>query len=141
MSGPYPDRTSGSRDGRPPRLLHPRLDVVDIRAEGAALLAEPAWSDGDRTAKTVLRTESLRIVLTALRTGATMSNDDPDEAIAIHGLSGTVSVNIDGDGVSIGSGELALLAGGDPWQITAECDSLFVMSVGRARTHEVPPTE
>ena len=129
------DRTSGTdRDGRPARTLRPALEVLDVGAEGVGLLAEPQWSDGDRNSKTLLKTDSLRIVLTALRAGAVMENDDPDEAVAVHGLQGSVAVRVDTDEVTVGMGQLVCLAGGDPWRIAAASDSLFLLVVGRART-------
>ncbi len=130
--------TSGTQhSGRPSRTLVPSLEVLDVRAEGVGLLAEPQWADGDRNSKTLLKSDGLRIVLTALRAGATMDNDDPDEAVAIHTLQGAVRVRAAGQDVAVGMGELVCLAGGDPWTLTAEGDSLLLVSVGRASS-DVP---
>jgi quercetin dioxygenase-like cupin family protein len=128
---PRTDTSGTDHSGRPSRTLTPSLEVLDVRAEGVGLLAEPQWTDGDRNSKTLLKSDGLRIVLTALRAGATMDNDDPDEAVAIHALQGSVRVGAAGEDVSVGMGELVCLAGGDPWTITAEADSLLLLSVGR----------
>jgi quercetin dioxygenase-like cupin family protein len=131
-------RTTGTDEaGRPSRSLRPALEVLDVGTEGVGLLSEPQWSDGDRNSKTLLKTESLRVVLTALRAGATMENDDPDEAVAIHGLQGSLAVGMDAGEVTVAAGQLVCLAGGDPWRLTATTDSLFLLSVGRARTPTV----
>ncbi|HSK52007.1 MAG TPA: hypothetical protein VLA44_04575 [Clostridia bacterium] len=133
------DRTTTGTDeaGRPSRSLRPALEVHDLGTEGVGLLGEPQWSDGDRNSKTLLKTESLRVVLTALRAGATMENDDPDEAVAIHGLQGSLAIGVDDGEVTVAAGQLVCLAGGDPWRLTATTDSLFLLSLGRARTSTV----
>jgi quercetin dioxygenase-like cupin family protein len=133
-----PDRstdTSGTEHaGRPPRTLRPALDVLDLGAEGVAVLTEPQWSGGDRNSKTLLKTESLRVVLSALRAGAVIENDDPDEAAAIHALQGTITLRVDAEEVPVQKGQLVVLAGGDPWRLSAASDSLFLLVFGRART-------
>ena len=137
MTGSGQARTTTTRGtdeaARPPRSLRPPLEVLDIGAEGVGLLAEHQWTDGDRNSKTLLKTESLRIVLTALRAGGTLSNDDPDEAVALQGLQGEVSVAVEDEAVTLRTGQLVCLAGGDPWRVTATADSLFVLFVGRSR--------
>jgi quercetin dioxygenase-like cupin family protein len=99
-----------------------------------AVLTEPQWSGGDRNSKTLLKTESLRVVLTALRAGAVIENDDPDEAAAIHALQGTITLRVDAEEVPVQKGQLVVLAGGDPWRLSAASDSLFLLVFGRART-------
>lgn len=135
------DDTTGTDRGRPARSVRPALELVDLATAGVGLLGEPEWAGGDRTSKTLLKTESLRIVLTALRAGATMENEDPDEAMAIQGLHGTLTMELDGESTELRMGDLACLAGGDPWRITADSDSLLLLSVGRARSSVAPTTE
>ncbi len=62
-----------------------------------------------------------------------MDNDDPDESIAIHCLQGTVTVRAAAEEVAVQMGQLVCLAGGNPWQVVAASDSLFLLTVGRAR--------
>lgn len=127
------DGTTTGTDGaaRPSRTLAPELAVLDIGAEGDGLLAEPEWSGGDRNSKTLLKSEALRVVLTALRAGAVMDNDDPDEAITIQALQGALTVRAGAEETTLGTGQLLCLGGGSPWRITASSDSLFLLSVGR----------
>jgi quercetin dioxygenase-like cupin family protein len=107
------------------------FDVLDIGEEGVALLAEPEWANGDRNSKTLFKADTLRVVLTALRDGGILHNEDPDEAVAIHVLQGELQVRIQSDASVARSGQLVRLAGGEPWQITAAVDSLFLLIVGR----------
>jgi quercetin dioxygenase-like cupin family protein len=133
--------TGTDHAGRPARSLRPSLEVLDIGAEGVGLLAEPQWSEGDRNSKTLLKTESLRLVLTALRAGASMENEDPDESISVQGLQGTLDVELDGATVAVHKGELVCLAGGDPWRLSASSDCLFLLTVGRTREVALAPVE
>ncbi len=126
------EQTSGTEHaGRPSRTLSPALEIVDVSAEGRSLLAEPEWSGGDRNSKTLLKSAALRVVLTALRSGAVMDNDDPDEAVTIHGLQGTLTVRVGAQEATVGQGQLVCIGSGEPWRIMAGSDSLFLLSVGR----------
>lgn len=126
------DHASGTEHaGRPARTLSPALEILDVAGEGQGLLAEPEWSGGDRNSKTLLKSAALRVVLTALRTGAVMDNDHPDEAVTIHGLQGTLTVRVGTQEATVGQGQLVCVGGGDPWRIMAGTDSLFLLSVGR----------
>ena len=141
MPGVEQGRATGTDSGaRPARTLSPALEVLDLGAEGVGLLAEPEWSDGDRNSKTLLKTGTLRVVLTALRAGALMDNDDPDESITIQTLQGTLTVRVDAEEVTVGMGQLVCLAGGDPWRVLAASDSLFLLVVGRPPQHRPAAT-
>lgn len=126
------DRTSGTEhSGREARTLSPSLAVLDVGAEGVGLLAEPEWSGGDRNSKTLFKGDGLRVVLTALRAGAVMDNDDPDEALTIQGLQGTITVRVGAEEAAVATGQLVCIGDGTPWRIMASSDSLFLLSVGR----------
>jgi quercetin dioxygenase-like cupin family protein len=109
----------------------PVFDVLDMGEEGVALVAEPEWSDGDRNSKTLLKAATLRVVLTALRDGAALQNEDPDETVAVHVLQGELQVRIQSDSSVARAGQLVCLPGGEPWRITASVDSLFLLILGR----------
>jgi quercetin dioxygenase-like cupin family protein len=126
------DQTTGTEHaGRESRTLSPALEIVDLGAEGVGLLAEPEWSAGDRNSKTLLKSDSLRVVLTALRAGAVMENDDPDEAATIQGLHGTLTVRVGDEEAAVAMGQLVCIGSGTPWRIMSSSDSLFLLSVGR----------
>ena len=109
----------------------PALAVHDIGAEGVALLTEPQWTDGDRNSRTLFKADTLRIVLTALRAGAVMQNEDPDEAVAIQLIQGEIAVRVGSQDVPARSGELVCVGHGEPWEVRASADSLFLLMVGR----------
>jgi quercetin dioxygenase-like cupin family protein len=109
----------------------PSLAILDIGAAGVDLLGEPEWTGGDRNSRTLFKADTLRIVLTALRAGATMRNEDPDEAVAIQPLQGEVAVRVGSQEIAARSGELVCVGEGQPWEVRASADSLFLLTVGR----------
>ena len=109
----------------------PALAVLDIGAEGVALLTEPQWTDGDRNSRTLFKADTLRIVLTALRAEAVMRNEDPDEAVAIQPIQGEIAVRVGSQEVPARSGEMVCVGHGEPWEVRASADSLFLLMVGR----------
>lgn len=107
------------------------LDVLDLGAEGVGLLNAPEWTDGDRNSKTLFKADTLRVMLTALRAGAVLRNDDPDETVAVQGLQGEVEVRTGGHHAPLRAGQLACLSRGYAWELEAATDSLVVLTVGR----------
>ena len=110
----------------------PALALVDIGAEGVALLTEPQWTDGDRNSRTLFKADTLRIVLTALRAGAVMQNADPDESVGIQPVQGEIAVRVGSQEIPARSGELVCVGRGEPWEVRASADSLFLLAVGRS---------
>jgi quercetin dioxygenase-like cupin family protein len=109
----------------------PAWAILNVGAEGVALLGEPEWVGGDRASRTLFKADSLRMVLTALRAGAVMQNEDPDEAVAIQPLQGEIAVRGGSQEIPARSGELVCIGAGDPWEVRASADSLFLLTVGR----------
>jgi quercetin dioxygenase-like cupin family protein len=109
----------------------PALAILDIGSEGVALLAEPEWTAGDRNSRTLFKGDTLRIVLTALRTEAVMRNEDPDESVAIQPLQGEIAVRVGRQDIPARNGELVCVGHGEPWEVRASVDSVFLLTVGR----------
>jgi quercetin dioxygenase-like cupin family protein len=126
------DASGTDRPGRPPRTLEPALTVTDLVAEGRTLRADERLAEHGRVSKTLLKTDPLRVVLSALRSGAWMENDDPDEIVTLQGLDGSVTVSSGAGPIVVGAGELVALADGQPWRLEAIEDSLVLLVVGRA---------
>ena len=64
-------QTSGT-DQRPPHELKESVTALDLLEEAGKLRREPAWQQGDRNAKTFVKADDLRLVLTTLKQGATV---------------------------------------------------------------------
>jgi quercetin dioxygenase-like cupin family protein len=125
--------TSGSDTREPRPLLRPV--VVDLADAAASLTTEPEWQRGDRNSRTIATSDRMRIVLTALRAGATMGSSDMNDTLAIQVIEGGLAVRIDGGDADLGPGHLATVEAPREWEVEATDDSLLLLTValgGRA---------
>ena len=109
----------------------PALSIIEVGAEGVALLGEPEWMGGDRNSRTLFKADTLRVVLTALRAEGVLRNEDPDEAVAIQPLQGEIAVQVGSQEIPARNGQLICVGAGEPWEVRASADSLFILTVGR----------
>ena len=92
------------------RELHPELLSLDLNAEIAALKSETAWQAGDRNAKTLYKDPAdLRVVLTVLKGGATLSKHSAPGPVSIHVLTGRARLQVDERTVEMQTGSLVAL--------------------------------
>jgi quercetin dioxygenase-like cupin family protein len=127
--------TSGS-DTRPPRPLRQPVRV-DLAEESRSLRAEPEWLGGDRNARTVATTNRMRIVLTALRSGAEIGSADPNDTLTVQVLEGRVTAEVDAMAVELEPGGLTTIERTSSWRVRAEADSLILLTSAMA----VPETD
>jgi quercetin dioxygenase-like cupin family protein len=120
--------TSGS-DTRPARPLRRPL-IVDIGQEAATLFDEPEWRSGDRNSRTVATSDRLRVTLTALRTGATLGSEESNDTLAVQVLRGRLELQVDGNDVELGDGQLATVEDPRDWRLRAATDALVMITVG-----------
>lgn len=122
--------TSGS-DTRPSRPLRRPL-IVDLASEAATLFEEPEWRSGDRNSRTVATSDRLRIMLTALRGGAELGSEGSNDTLAVQTLRGRLELDIDGNEVELGEGQLATVEEPRDWRLRAMTDALVLITVGLA---------
>jgi quercetin dioxygenase-like cupin family protein len=121
------DWTHGS-DERGARPMVEGLMAFDLADELANLRAEPLWRDRDRDSRTLLKTDDLRVVLTSLRAGATIAEQDGEGPVSVHVLEGGVSLRSEEGDLALGPGELAIVAGASPWQLSADQDAAVLLT-------------
>lgn len=106
--------------------------AVDLGAVVAALFSTPEWQSESRSSCALLHTPELRVVVTALHAGATMHNDDPDEAVTVQGIQGSAVVLINDASADLGEGCLLCVPGGVAWKLSATTDAVVLLTVVRA---------
>lgn len=123
-----PATTSGSgvRDSRPLRdpLMH--FNLLD---EIGRLAGEPQWNDGDRNSIVLAKDARFRILLSVLRDGAGLADDDAYATIAVHLLTGSAMVTRGDREVLLAPGEIAVLEAGDAWSVAARAESAVLLSL------------
>ena len=126
-SPPLQGRRAGPPDGG---AAEAGVDLGDLISE---LTASPEWSTEQRASRSITQTDELRAVVTALRAGADLHNDDPDESVTIQGLVGECVVTSDQGDIFVGEGTLVAVPRGSRWELVARTDAAVLLTVGRGR--------
>lgn len=126
-TSPYDD-TSGSST-REPRTLMDRLMTFSLASEIATLRDEPQYSDGDRNSRTLAKHVDLRVLLSVLRSGATLDEHHGDARMTIHVLDGSLVLQVDGQTTEAVAGTVAVVDKGRPWILTANSDAAVLVTI------------
>ena len=137
-SGAY-GQTSGS-DSRGSRPTMERLMVFGLTEELQRLRDESQWTDGDRNSMTLAKEVDFRVLLSVLRDGATIDEQDGDARVSIQLIEGRARLRL-GDASAPASGEEAELEAGDlgvvdaghPWTLRAEGDCAVLLTLAWPR--------
>jgi len=103
--------------------------LLDLPRWAEHLRQSPTWRDGDRASSMLLRQPPVRVLLTALRSGADIGSDGAQETVLVLILSGAASVEWHGVTGSVGQGQVALVPAGGGWRIASEAPETVVLSV------------
>ena len=114
----------GTRPARPLRRPH----IVNVADQASALMSEPEWQSGDRNSITVATTDRMRITLTALHPGAAIGSDEVDDTLVVQTLRGQVRLVVAGLDLALGPGQLTTVEDPGPWRISAETESLLLLT-------------
>ena len=109
--------------------------AFDLSAEVHRLQAETTWNSG-QNARTLVKYDDLRVVLTALKAKESLPEHSTEGRISIHVLSGHLQVKASGRTFSLRGGGLLALDRGMPHDVEALEDSAFVITIawpGRMR--------
>jgi quercetin dioxygenase-like cupin family protein len=118
-------------DSRPAqRLIGPVL-AFDLAAETERLRHEEAWRDGDRNAKTLVKEDAFRIVLTVLRHSARLEEHRTAARISIQALDGRLRVILPDQAIDLPAGHLVVLEPDLPHAVEALDDSAFLLTLSR----------
>jgi quercetin dioxygenase-like cupin family protein len=112
---------------------HPAPSVTFGLAEIADELArEPAFVREGHTARTLVRSSDLRVLLVALEAGKKIAEHHADVTATIQVLRGHVRVGLWDREEELGPGQLLLLAPGTRHELHALADSAFVLTLAWA---------
>lgn len=122
------ERTTGT-SSRPAHALREPLMAFDLAREVERLRSEPEWRERDRTSITLLKSETFRLVLTIMRSGAEIGDDEADGPFAVHVLDGSVVVARDGSAATIRPGSIATVEAGASWAVRASDDAAVLLAL------------
>ena len=129
--------TSGS-DDREARAVMERLMVFDVAAEIERLRGEEEWAERDRNSRTLAKEIDFRVLLTVMRDGARLSEEDGDARVSMQVVDGTVRLDVGGDEQALRAGALAVVDAGTPWSLTADGDCAVLVTLAWPREKASP---
>lgn len=126
--------TSGSDEREPRPMMQPSM-VFDLGAEIERLRGEEEWARGDRASRTLAKEADFRVLLSALKAGARLTEEDGDARVSIYVVDGSARLDVDRAEQDLGAGALAVVDAGVPWSLTADgdCSVLLTLAWPRAK--------
>jgi len=100
----------------------------DLAREVDQLHREPAWASG-QNAKTLIKYDDFRVVLTALNTGMRIPVHQTEGRISIHTVTGHIHVQAEGRTFDLSAGSLLALDRGVSHDVEALEESAFVLTI------------
>jgi quercetin dioxygenase-like cupin family protein len=101
----------------------------DLASEIDQLRREPTWGATRRNAKTLMKYDDFRVVLTALQAHTRISEHKTDGRISIHMLSGHLRLTAAGRTFDLRPGSLIGLDEGSTHDMEALEDSAFLLTI------------
>lgn len=133
QTSPMSEAPHEPRRPHPQPMAAPYLEF-DVTRELDQLHREPGWQSG-QNARTLVKFDDLRIVLTALRASSTIPAHQTDGRLSIHTVAGHIKVRAQGRTFDLPAGGLLALDQGVSHDVEALEDSAFLLTIawpGRA---------
>lgn len=128
MTTSHSRQTSGTTH-RAARQMSGRGSVFELADEVRSLRAELAHTSGGRAAKTLAKTDGLRVTLVLLTMGATLNPESTAGGASLHVLEGRAHVQAEGQQWDLGPGDLIVLGENLREPVTAIEESAFIVTV------------
>ena len=122
------ESTRGS-DAREARSLRDPLMQFDLAAEIDRLTTESEWGDGDRNSIVLAKDSRLRVLLSVIRAGARIGDDDAEAAITVQVLGGRVTLRRDVHAIDLADGHLGTIESGGSRTVEAVEDSAVLLTI------------
>lgn len=104
--------------------------TFDLQTVADELRAEETYRRHGQTARTLIRTPDLRIVVIALATGKTISEHDASTTASVQTLDGHIRLQLPTGVIDVPQGRLLVLGPGLLHDVYAEADSTFLLTLG-----------
>jgi quercetin dioxygenase-like cupin family protein len=107
------------------------LRILRFQDQIATLKKEPAWQQGERVARTLVKQGRLSVVLTLMRAGAALREHRAEGAVTIQCLTGRMILHAHGTSVELTEGEMAALDSGIEHSIDAVSETAFLLTIAQ----------
>jgi quercetin dioxygenase-like cupin family protein len=128
MTTSHSRQTSGTTH-RAARQMSGRGQVFKLTDELRSLHGELDHTSGGRAAKTLAKTDGLRVTLVLLRSGAILNPESTAGGASLHVIEGRVRVQAEGEQWDLGPHDLMVLGENLREPVTAIDEAAFVVTV------------
>jgi quercetin dioxygenase-like cupin family protein len=128
MTASHRRQTSGTTH-RAARQMSGRGQVFNLTGEVRSLRGELDHTSGGRAAKTLAKTDGVRVTLVLLSRGATLNPESTAGGASLHVLKGRVRVQAEGEQWDLGPRELIVLGENLREPVTAIEEAAFLVTV------------
>jgi mannose-6-phosphate isomerase class I len=111
------------------RMIDASQLLIDIPSLIKQIRGEKQWKKSDRNSITVLKSDKMRIVLTALRKNAEMKTDHPENVLSLHLIDGKISFKAGAENLEIESGQIVALHEQVPYTIKALKKATMLLTI------------
>jgi quercetin dioxygenase-like cupin family protein len=105
------------------------LMQFSLELEADSLRLEPEYREGDRNSRTLTKETDLRVLMTVLREGAALDEQDGDARATVQIVDGTATLEIDGEEAHLQPAELAVVDRGHSWILRADSDCAVLLTI------------
>lgn len=117
------------------RLLDGSLLIFDLPSLMEKIEYEHSWDDAQRNAITLMKGNSMRLVLIALRSGAEINFRQSTNLISLQLLKGKLEVNTENETVALEQGHLITQHENLQHSLVAASKAIFLLTIGNCATH------
>jgi quercetin dioxygenase-like cupin family protein len=128
MTGKHEHETSGTAR-RPAHQMSGRGSVFQIGDEVERLRQDLDYTSGGRAAKTLAKTQGLRVTLILIKRDCTLNPEAAAGGASIEVLLGRLRVHAGGESMEVGPGQLIVLADNLREPVTALEQTAFLLTV------------
>ncbi|MEO6603023.1 MAG: hypothetical protein ABIQ16_24270 [Polyangiaceae bacterium] len=114
--------------------------MFDLGALAQELRAEPSYAREGHTARTLVRTSDLRVVLVVLKAGKKLSEHHVNVTASVYAMTGNLHLQLTDQNAALAAGQLFVLAPGLTHDVYAETDSTFMLTLGWQPGHQPGPS-
>lgn len=104
--------------------------ITPLATLARTLREEAAYVREGHTARSLVHAPDLRVLLVAIRAGATIAEHEAAHTVTVHLLSGALRLQVAGATVELEEGQLLRLEAGLVHDVSARADSAFLLTLG-----------
>jgi len=134
-AGSTPMESRGPKHGG--RRMSGRALTFDLQSELEKLRGRPVYDKGVPSGTTLVKEADLRIVLMALKMGASLQKHSASGPISIQGIHGVLHVHLQDQEFELTPGQLMSVESGIQHDVVAIEDAAFLLTIGRTTYERV----